>query len=41
MKVVVLKEGKIGEEVCFVRKVTRETKGIPSFSVNQKKNLFL
>jgi len=30
----VLKEGEIGEEVHSVGKVTKETKGIPSSSVN-------
>jgi hypothetical protein len=36
----VLKGGEIGEEVCSVRKVTRETKGTPSSSVNKKKICF-
>jgi hypothetical protein len=35
-----LKWGEIGEEVRFVGKVTRETKGIPSFSVNRELFLF-
>jgi len=34
MRVVVLKGGEIGEEVHSVGKVTKETKGIPSSSVN-------
>jgi hypothetical protein len=34
MRVVVLKGGEIGEEVHSVGKVIKETKGIPSSSVN-------
>jgi hypothetical protein len=34
IRVVVLKGGEIGEEVHSVGKVTKETKGIPSSSVN-------
>jgi hypothetical protein len=41
MRVVVLKGGaEIGEEVHFVGKVTKETKGIPSSSVNGEIFLF-
>jgi len=40
MRVVVLKGGEIGEEVCSVGKVTREAKGIPSSSVNREFFLF-
>jgi hypothetical protein len=32
--------GEIGEEVCSMGKVTRETKGIPSSSVNREFFLF-
>jgi len=39
-KVVVLKGGEIGEEVRSMGKVTRETKGIPSSSVNREFFLF-
>jgi hypothetical protein len=37
----VLKGGEIGEEVRSVGKVTRETKGIPSSSVNREFFCFL
>jgi len=40
MRVVVLKGGEIGEEVRSVGKVTTETKGIPSSSVNREFFLF-
>jgi hypothetical protein len=36
----VLKEGEIGEEVCSLGKVTKETKGIPSSNVNWEFFLF-
>jgi hypothetical protein len=36
-----VERGEIGEEVRSVRKVTRETKGIPSSSVNQNFFCFL
>ncbi len=40
MRVVVLKGGEIGEEVRSMGKVTGETNGIPSSSVNREFLLF-